>query len=86
LIKWTVYEEPSCIKFQDAKNVSADSVGINPIQLPQAFVRGLRSRKSFQFLIKWTGYEEPSCIKFQDAKKLAQFPGYVSLYSGLQML
>lgn len=66
--------------------INDDGVGVNPIQLPQEFARGVRNKKSFQFLIKWSGYEEPSWIKYQDAKRLAQFPGYVSFYPGLNML
>jgi hypothetical protein len=66
--------------------ISQEGVGANPIQLQQSFIRGVRHKKSFQFLIKWTGYEEATWIKYIDAKKLAQFPGYVSLFPGLNML
>jgi hypothetical protein len=66
--------------------ISQEGVGVNPIQLQQSFIRGVRHKKSFQFLIKWTGYEEATWIKYIDAKKLAQFPGYVSLFPGLNML
>ena len=52
--------------------ISEDGVGINPVQLNLQFVRGVRSKKSIQFLIKWTGYEEPTWIKYADAKRLAQ--------------
>jgi hypothetical protein len=65
--------------------ITDEGVGINPVQLQHQFNRGVRNKKAFQFLIKWTGYEEPSWISFKDAKKLAQFPGYVSFYPGLNM-
>jgi hypothetical protein len=63
-----------------------DELGINPIQLQQSFVRGVRPKKSFQFLIKWTGYEEPTWVAYKDAKKYVQFPGYVSVFPNLNLL
>jgi hypothetical protein len=61
-------------------------IGVNPVQLSRDFVRGVRPKSAFQFLIKWSGYEEPTWIAFKEAKKLVQFPGYVSVFSGLNML
>jgi hypothetical protein len=66
--------------------ISEHGVGVNPVQLGLQFVRGVRSKKSFQFLIKWTGYVESTWIKYDDAKRLAQFPGYVAVFPGLNML
>ena len=66
--------------------ISGDDVGVNPVQLGNDFVRGVRRKDSFQFLIKWTGYEEPSWIRYRDAKKTAQFPGYVAFRPGLNMM
>jgi hypothetical protein len=66
--------------------IDEHGVGNNPIQLDRSFNRGGRRKSSFQFLIKWSGYEEPSWIAFKDAKRLVQFPGYVSVFSGLNML
>jgi hypothetical protein len=66
--------------------INEHGIGINPIQLDRSFVRGGRRKSSFQFLIKWSGYEEPTWIAFKDAKRLVQFPGYVSVFSGLNML
>jgi hypothetical protein len=66
--------------------LSGDDVGIDPIQLGIEFIRGVRPKKGFQFLVKWTGYEEPSWIRYRDAKKLAQFPGYVAFFPGLNMM
>ena len=66
--------------------VNEHGIGIDPIQLDRSFVRGGRRKSSFQFLIKWSGYEEPSWVAFKDAKRLVQFPGYVSVFSGLNML
>jgi len=66
--------------------ISDEGVGINPVQLHRDFVRGARRKTAFQFLIKWTGYEEPTWVAFKDAKNLVQFPGYVSVFQGLNML
>jgi hypothetical protein len=66
--------------------INEHGVGNDPVQLDRSFVRGNRRKSSFQFLIKWSGYEEPSWIAFKDAKRLVQFPGYVSVFSGLNML
>jgi hypothetical protein len=63
-----------------------DAVGDQPIQLPQNFIRGVRPKNGFQFLVKWAGYVEPTWMKYKDAKKLAQFPGYITLFPGLNML
>jgi hypothetical protein len=83
----TLHEE---IKYVIVDGQVADSRfqenGMNPTQLQQSFIRGIRHKKSFQFLIKWSGYEEPTWIAFKDAKRLVQFPGYVSVFSGLNML
>jgi hypothetical protein len=62
------------------------NVGAEPVQLPANFIRGVRPKKDFQFLVKWTGYEEPSWVAYKDAKKLAQFPGYVTLFPNLNLL
>ena len=66
--------------------ISEHGVGVNPVQLGLQFVRGVRSKKSFQFLIKWSGYVESTWIKYEDARRLAQFPGYVAVFQGLNML
>lgn len=66
--------------------LSGDDVGVNPIQLQHDFIRGVRPKKSFQFLIKWTGYDEPTWVKYIDAKRLVQFPGYAAMFPGLNML
>jgi len=66
--------------------IGEGGVGANPIQLPISFVRGSRPKRSFQFLIRWTGYDEPSWMAYKDASRLVQFPGYVSVYAGLNML
>jgi len=66
--------------------ITDQGVGVEPVQLHRSFVRGVRSKNSFQFLIKWTGYEQPTWIAFKDAKHLVQFPGYVSVFEGLNML
>jgi hypothetical protein len=66
--------------------ISDRGVGIEPVQLTRAFIRGVRPKNALQFLIKWTGYDEPSWMAYKDAKKLAQFPGYVSVFPGLNML
>jgi len=66
--------------------INDQGVGANPVQLHRDFIRGVRRKSCFQFLIKWTGFEEPSWISFKDAKQLVQFPGYVSIFSGLNML
>jgi hypothetical protein len=62
------------------------NVGVNPVQLRQAFDRGVRPKRDFQFLVKWTGYEEPTWVAYKDAKRLAQFPGYVSVFPNLNLL
>ncbi len=66
--------------------ITEQGVGVEPVQLPRNFIRGVRSKLAFQFLVKWTGYEEPSWVAFKDAKRLVQFPGYVSVFPGLNML
>jgi hypothetical protein len=66
--------------------LSGDDVGVDPIQLQQSYVRGVRPKKLFQFLVKWAGYDEPSWVKYIDAKRLVQFPGYVALFPGLNMV
>jgi hypothetical protein len=66
--------------------ITEQGVGFEPVQLPRNFVRGVRSKLAFQFLVKWTGYEEPSWVAFKDVKRLVQFPGYVSVFPGLNML
>jgi hypothetical protein len=66
--------------------INEHGVGSNPVQLHRDFKRGNRSKSSFQFLVKWTGYEEPTWITFKDARRLVQFPGYVSVFAGLNML
>jgi hypothetical protein len=66
--------------------IDEHGVGSNPIQLHRDFKRGSRRKSSFQFLVKWTGYEEPTWISFKDARRLVQFPGYVSVFAGLNML
>jgi transposase InsO family protein len=65
--------------------LSGNDVGVDPIQLQSSFIRGVRPKKSFQFLVKWTGYDEPTWIKYQDAKRLVQFPGYAAVFPGLNM-
>jgi hypothetical protein len=66
--------------------ITADGVGANPVQLRNDFRRGVRARSAFQFLVKWTGYEEPTWMAYKDAKRLVQFPGYVALMPGLNMI
>jgi hypothetical protein len=66
--------------------ITDQGVGDSPVQLPRDFKRGVRGKTAFQFLIKWTGYEEPSWVAFKDAKRLVQFPGYVAMFPGLNML
>lgn len=66
--------------------IGDNGVGADPVQLDADFRRGSRHKKSFQFQIKWTNYEEPSWITYSTASRLAQFPGYVANFSGLNML
>jgi hypothetical protein len=66
--------------------IEAGGLGASPVQLPSSFKRGVRPRKMFQFLIKWSGYEEPSWVAYNTASRLVQFPGYVSMLPGLNML
>ena len=66
--------------------IEAGGLGASPVQLPSSFKRGVRPKKMFQFLIKWTGYEEPSWVAYSTASRLVQFPGYVSMLPGLNML
>jgi hypothetical protein len=66
--------------------ISDQGLGVNPVQLRQNFVRGVRPKNSFQFLVKWTGYEEPTWVAYKDAKRYVQFPGYVSVFPNLNLL
>jgi hypothetical protein len=61
-------------------------VGNNPVQLSVDFKRGVTKKSCFQFLVKWTGYEEPTWLAYKDVRRLVQFPGYVSVFKGLDML
>ncbi len=66
--------------------ISSQGVGVDAVQLPRDFKRGSRSKNNFQFLVKWTGYEEPSWVAFKDVRRLVQFPGYVAVFQGLNMM
>jgi hypothetical protein len=65
--------------------VEEGGVGVAPRQLPEAFKRGQRAKKSFQFLVKWTGYDEPTWVEYKVASRLVQFPGYVAMLPNLRM-
>ena len=66
--------------------ITDGGLGSNAMQLPATFVRGNRKKTSFQFLLKWAGYEEPSWVSYRTASRLVQFPGYVSMLPGLNMM
>jgi hypothetical protein len=65
--------------------VEEGGVGVAPRQLSEAFKRGQRAKKSFQFLVKWTGYDEPTWVEYKVASRLVQFPGYVAMLPNLRM-
>jgi hypothetical protein len=62
-----------------------NELGVDPVQLDFEFVRGTTPLKRFQFLIRWAGYDEPTWIAHRTASRLAQFPGYVAQFPGLNM-
>jgi hypothetical protein len=66
--------------------IQDQGVGVDAVQLPRDFKRGVRSKNSFQFLVKWAGYVEPTWVAYKNVRNLVQFPGYVSVFQGLNML